>query len=510
MLATLSLGLTACSSVAGKTLSPTTKATASTTTTTAAAPAGATAGGKLRWRSCDKTFRCASLVVPVSYAHPSAATLSVAVVELPAVDHAATAPDIVMNPGGPGASGVQFLEGSTTSFPAAVRDRFNLVSFDPRGIGQSDPVRCVTTLSGFLAYLSLPPAPTATFSESQLVAADKSFADDCAAHTSHALLANVSTSDTARDMDRLRAALGQQRLDYLGFSYGTYLGTVYAEMFPSRVGAMVLDGAIDPALSTEAGDLVQAEGFEADLHDFFNWCPTNSTCERELPSGAASEYSAVTKKLKGGATLSADLLQAVGGSQPVDYGLGLLGVISSLYSKSLWPDLAQAISQATQGNGTYLATLAFSYAGIAANGTFSNLLEANAAIDCLDHTVPGELSQYPVFAAKAAKSAPDFGAAEAWGPVGCLEWPVRSTVAPAPAHLSRPLPILVVGSTRDPATPYAWAKALTSQLAGAELLTRTGDGHTGYFSSACVEQRVDDFFETLKRPPPGTVCASTS
>jgi pimeloyl-ACP methyl ester carboxylesterase len=436
--------------------------------------------------------------------------LRVAVVELPARDHAATAPDIVMNPGGPGASGVQFLEGSASSFPAVIRDHFNLVSFDPRGVGQSDPVKCFATLSEYVHYLSLPPAPAAGFSVAQLVAADRSFAAECAARTSHALLANISTADTARDMDRLRAALGAQKLDYLGFSYGTYLGTVYAELFPSHVGAMVLDGAIDPALSTEAADLVQAQGFEGDLHDFFAWCPTNSACAKELPSGAAKDYTIVMKRLEGGASLTADLVAAAGGSQPVDYGLGLLGVISALYSKSFWPTLAQGISEGLQGNGTDLAALAFSYAEINANGTFSNLLEANAAISCLDHPVPGRLSQYPGFAALAAKSAPDFGAAEAWGPVGCLEWPVRSTAALGPAHLSRALPILIVGSTRDPATPYAWAKALASQLAGSELLTRTGDGHTGYFSSSCVEHFVDDYFLTGKRPPDGTVCASTA
>jgi pimeloyl-ACP methyl ester carboxylesterase len=510
-LAALALGLSACAPTAHGNAGSTTRPAGSTSTSTSGTgPTGKTAIGRLAWHACDTKFRCASLVVPVSYSHPSAGTLKVAVIELPAVDNSSTAPDLVMNPGGPGASGIQFLEGSATGFPAPVRNRFNLVSFDPRGIGQSDPVTCVTRLSGFLSYLSLPPVPTATFSAAKLLAADKTFAGDCAAHTSRTLLANISTADTARDMDRLRVALGQQQLDYLGFSYGTYLGTLYAEMFPSHVGAMVLDGAIDPALGTEASDLVQAEGFEADLHDFFAWCPTNSTCSRELSSGAAAEYSTVMKRLEGGATLPANLVSAVGGSQPVDYGLGLLGVIASLYSKSSWPYLAQAISEGVRHNGTDLAVLAFSYAGITASGKFSNLLEANAAISCLDHSVPTDVSKYPGFAALAAKRAPDFGAAEAWGPLGCLEWPVHSTTGPAKAHLARPLPILVVGSTRDPATPYAWAKALTSQLAGAELLTRTGDGHTGYFSSTCVQRWVDSYLLTMKRPPVGTVCASTS
>lgn len=452
-------------------------------------------------------FRCSPLVVPVSYGRPSDGTLRLAVVELPAGNHAASAPDIVMNPGGPGGSGVQFLESDASSFPAIIREHFNLVSFDPRGIGESDPVRCFTTLSGFVRYLALPPFPTKSFPLADFLAANKSFAGDCAAHTSRTLLANVSTADTARDMDRLRLALGQERLDYLGFSYGTYLGTLYAEMFPSHVGATVLDGAVDPALSSEAAALVQAEGFEGDLHDFFSWCPTDTVCSAELPSGAESEYSALMKRLEEGRTLP-DSLPAAFGLRSVDYGIGLLGVIASLYSKGSWPDLAEAIRTGMQGDGTWLAELAFSYAQINQNGTFSNLLEANAAIGCLDRPVPTRLSQYPAFAALAARRAPDFGAQEAWGSAGCLEWPVRSSAVVGPAHLSRPLPILVVGSTRDPATPYSWAKALTAQLTGAELLTRTGDGHTGYFSSSCVERWVDDYFLTTKRPPAGTVCAS--
>jgi TAP-like protein len=197
----------------------------------------------------------------------------------------------------------------------------------------------------------------------------------------------------------------------------------------------------------------------------------------------------------------------LGGVQQINDAVALTGVVFSLYSTTYWTYLAQALSEATSGNGTLFAELADSYFGFNANGTASNLVSAELAISCLDRPVPA-VSSYPVLARRLAVVAPDFGAAEAWGSVACNFWPVPPTGKVGPIHLPQPLPILVVGSTHDPATPYAWAVALTRQLSGAELLTRTGDGHTGYFSSRCVRKWVDSYLVTGLRPPPGTVCTS--
>jgi pimeloyl-ACP methyl ester carboxylesterase len=432
--------------------------------------------------------------------------LKLAVVELPATGDPATARDLVMNPGGPGASGVQFVEQAYSQFPASLRQEFNLVSFDPRGIGASDPLQCESP-AGLRAWIGLNPAPTTTSQISELVAQVKAFDAACAAKLPKAVLANLSTAVVAQDMDRLRVALGQAKLDYLGFSYGTYLGALYAEAFPTHVGALVLDGAVDPLLGATALDQQQSESFEVDLHDFFAWCPTNATCNAELPAGADATYNGVMSKLEAGDNLTAYLNSALGGQQTVDYGVGLEGVIASLYSTSQWPDLAEGLHAAATGDGSYLAAFAFSLAGFQSNGTVSNLISSNTAFQCLDRPSP-PVSEYTSLAEQLAKTAPDFGAAEAWSTLPCAYWPVPTTGRAGPLHISQSLPVIVVGSTHDPATPYAWAVALTHQIPGAVLLTRTGDGHTGYFFSSCVRTWVDDFFSTGRLPPKGTVCAS--
>lgn len=495
--------------------SPVTVAGGHTTTTLPGGPSTSSpiptstgrVGGGLAWHSCG-SFRCSTLTVPVSYDDAGEGTLGLAVIELPATSGAASAPDLVLNPGGPGESGVQFLQDAFSEFPAALKERFNLVSFDPRGVGASDPVEC-TTPAGLRRWLALDPAPATPPQVAAVVAAVKVFDAGCAARLPRDVLASLSTATTARDMDGLRAALGQKRLDYLGFSYGTYLGALYAQAFPTHVGEMVLDGAVDPALSSTTLDIEQADSFELDLHDFFAWCPKNASCAAELPGGAENTYSGLVRRLEGGATLTADLSTALGGVQQVDYAVALTGVISSLYTTTTWQYLAQGLAEAATGNGTVLTELAYSYAGFNANGTAGNILSAEYAVSCLDRPVP-PVADYGALARRFARTAPDFGPAEAWGSIACNYWPVPPTGRAGPVHLSQPLPILVVGSTHDPATPYVWAQALTGELRGSELLTRTGDGHTGYFSSSCVQTWVDAYLVTGARPPAGTVCSSAT
>jgi pimeloyl-ACP methyl ester carboxylesterase len=319
----------------------------------------ALAGSHLSWRRCAGSFRCAELDVPVNYAEPAAGSLALALVELPATGSRVVG-DLVMNPGGPGGSGVQLLE--TTSFPKALRASFNLVSFDPRGVGESDPVECVGA-SGIRNLVALDPAPETRAEIAAVVRATKAFDRSCAQHSSMTLLENVSTLDTVRDLDRIRAALGEAKLNYLGFSYGTYLGEVYAETYPSRVRAMVLDGVFDPALSNDAILEQQAEGFEANLADFFAWCPGDKTCSRELPQGAKTEYETLFARLAAGAALYADLPPQYGGVQHVTLGVAGTAVVGSLYSDQTWPDLASSIQQAIAGNGSELAALAYAYEG---------------------------------------------------------------------------------------------------------------------------------------------------
>jgi pimeloyl-ACP methyl ester carboxylesterase len=413
----------------------------------------------------------------------------------------------VTNPGGPGGSGVDFLEQSASGFGASLRAHFNLVSFDPRGVDRSDPVACVSP-AAIRQLVSIDPSPTTASEIAQVVQATQSFDSQCAAHTSHLLLENMSTVDAAIDMDELRAALGQAKLTYLGFSYGTYLGAIYAQLFPTHVRAMVLDGALDPALTNNQLDLEQAEGFEVDLNDFFTWCNANSTCQSELPGGASTDYHHLMSSFENGSAIPAQLPAQFGGDQEVDYGVAITGVIASLYSIDEWPQLAQALQQAIAGNGTDLDDIALEYEGFQPNGSLENIEESNTAVNCLDHPAPTSVAQYVRLASQFAAVAPDFGAIEAWSSLTCAYWPVPPTGEPEPIHAPGAPPILVVGTTHDPATPYEWAEALASQLDKGVLLTRDGDGHTAYFSSTCVQNWADTYLTTLAMPPKGTVCPS--
>jgi len=461
----------------------------------------------LAWHQCDGVFRCAKLPVPIDYSKPQLGSLDIAVIELPATSRHPEG-DLVMNPGGPGGSGVDFLEQAWSSFPASIRAHFNLVSFDPRGVGLSDPVNCLTP-SQLRQWIALNPDPETPSQIATVVAATKAFVRSCEEHNSMLLLRNIATIDEAKDMERLRAALGQPKLTYLGFSYGTYLGALYAEQFPTHVRAMVLDGAVDPALSAAVSDAQQAVGFEVDLHDFYNWCNTNTTCRRELPKGAKAAYATLLERLGKGAQIWARFTPPFGGSQRLTVGLAELGVISALYDESDWPYLAQGLQQALQGNGGDLALFAYEYAGLQPNGTYQNILSANVAISCVDSPGPSTLGAIEALARKLAKIAPDFGASEAWGGLPCVYWPVPPVGKPAPIHADGTPPILVVGSTNDPATPYSWAKALASQLQHGVLLTRNGPGHTGYLNSTCVQIWADRYLENLTLPPKGLVCPSS-
>jgi len=432
-----------------------------------------------------------------------------AVVRLPAGDDQRGALDVVINPGGPGASGVSFLEQAWQAFPASLRERVNLVSFDPRGVGASEPVRCLSP-TGLVAYLALPPAPTNPASLRLLVTATRSFVAGCERSVPADVLAHLSTREVAKDMNRLRQALGQSKLTYLGFSYGTYLGALYAEQFPHRVRAMVLDGAVDPALGTDQLDAEQAASFEHDLDAFFSWCQTVSaqSCPLETTGGAAADYHRLIHELSTGRTIPADLPADIIGPSTVDLGVAETGVLSALYSVSDWPDLARGISQALDGDGEILAALALQYLGLQPNGTYSNIVSADTAVSCLDRPTPSSLSAYEALADKLGAADPDFGAAEAWSTLACLYWPFRPVGRPAPIHAPGTPTILVVGSTGDPATPYSWAVALAHQLDHARLLTRDGDGHTAYFFSACIQHDVDAYLLDLTLPPPATVCPS--
>ena len=459
----------------------------------------------LHWRRCDQKFQCTRLLVPFDYQRPAGPRFSLPVIRLPATDPAKRIGSLVINPGGPGGSGVSYALQARSQIPAPVRARFDVVGFDPRGVGASIPaVHCLTGPQ-LDKYFATNDNPANAAQLNAVVAESKIFAAGCE-HDSGALLPYVGTRNAARDMDVLRAALGDAKLTYLGKSYGTYLGTWYAQLFPGRVRALVLDGAIDPGSSALSTNVVQSEGFEVALRAFVANCDRLRNCplSRGLSAGLAQIQTLVSR------AASHPLANNLGDGQPADGSMLLDGIETALYSTTYWGTLRSALQAAFTGDGTILVELANALYERNANGQYSNLADANAAVDCLDRPWPRSLASWSAAAAVAAKAAPLFGAPIMWGSLPCAYWPISAS-PPASIRARGAPPILVVGNTRDPATPYAWAQALAHDLASGVLLGRDGDGHTAYMmGSSCVNDIVNSYLINLVVPRNGTLCAKNA
>jgi pimeloyl-ACP methyl ester carboxylesterase len=479
-------------------------------------PAPSTLAGyyaqRLAWRPCDNGFECARLLVPFDYARPAGRRFSLPVIKLPAAEPSRRIGALVVNPGGPGGSGVQYALGARTEFPPAVLARFDIVGFDPRGVAASEPALRCNTGPQLDTYLATDDMPANATQLAGIVTQSKLYAARCA-QNSGALLPYVGTQNAARDMDVLRAALDESRLSYLGKSYGTYLGTWYAQLFPHRVRALVLDGAVDPDTPSLQDDITQAEGFQVAFRSFAAWCLAAAGCPlhgSSRASGAATgSVDAAVVRLESLIVRanSVPLANKLGDGQLADGAMLLNGVAAALYSKSYWTDLKTGLADAFAGDGTVLVELANLLLERNPNGTYANLVDADTSISCLDRPWPRSLAAWQAAASAASRAAPLFGAPILWGSLTCAYWPVPSYPLPR-IQAAGARPILVVGTLRDPATPYRWAQALAGDLSSGVLLGWNGDGHTAYGEgSACVDTIVNDYLISLSVPRSGMVCS---
>jgi pimeloyl-ACP methyl ester carboxylesterase len=458
---------------------------------------------RLDWQPCHDGFQCARLAVPFDYGKPGGRRFSLPVIKLPASDRSRRAGALVINPGGPGGSGVEYALGARNELPAALLARFDIIGFDPRGVGGSQPALHCMTGPQLDRYFATDDAPANAAQLAQVVAEAKLYTSQCE-RNSAALLAYVGTQNAARDMDLLRAALGEPRLSYLGFSYGTYLGAWYAQLFPGRVRALVLDGAVDPGAPSLEQDVIQAQGFEVALRSFAAWCLTMANC----PLGHGGPVAAAVARVQGLITraYSAPLANQLNDGQVADGGQLLEGVAAALYSRTAWGYLRTGLANAFAGDGTVLIELANLLLERNKDGKYSNLSDADIAINCVDRPSPRSLATWQATASAASRVAPLFGAPTVWGSLPCAYWPVPAYPPPRIRAAGAP-PILVVGTLRDPATPYRWAQALAGDLASGVLLGRNGDGHTAYGQgSPCVDKIVNDYLFSLSVPRNGTVC----
>lgn len=454
-------------------------------------------GQKLRWRDCGtEGFQCATMKAPLDYAKPDGGDIELAVSRKKATGPGERIGSLLVNPGGPGGSAIDYLQGyAGIGYPAPVRARYDMVSVDPRGVARSEPVECLTGKE-MDAYTQVDQTPDDKDEITALRKSFEKFADGCEKRSGK-ILPHVSTIETARDMDMLRSLLGDEKLHYVGASYGTFLGATYAELFPDRVGRLVLDGAMDPSLPALDVNRDQTAGFERAFQSFAADCVKQSDC----PLGTSSAAGAATALKKLFSDLDAEPVPA-GEARQLTESLATTGVIAAMYDESAWPQLREAVADAQRGDGTALLAMADSYYEREPSGEYANLMSANAAVNCLD-LAPAFTG--PAAAEKALpefeKASPVFGRGFAWAALNCGSWPVDATGAPHRTEAEGAAPIVVVGTTRDPATPYKWAVSLADQLSSGTLLTYDGDGHTAYGrGSDCVDTALNTYL--LEGTPP--------
>jgi pimeloyl-ACP methyl ester carboxylesterase len=457
---------------------------------------------RLAWTPCGDGDWCATLTVPLDYRHPRGDTIDLAVLEVPAADPERRLGSLVVNPGGPGVPGTDYAAHAVLAFRPSLRDVFDIVGFDPRGVGRSDPVDCLDD-DALDAYVAMDPAPD---TPEEVAAVERSTAElgrGCR-QRSGALADHVSTVEAARDMDVLRAALGESTLTYLGASYGTKLGATYADLFPDRAGRLVLDGAVDPTLDARQLAVGQAGGFELALRSYVGACVDAGDCF--LGDGVEAGLGTIQELVR---SVDADPLRTSLDDRELRVGNAFTGIVRALYSRDLWRILDQGLRRALDGDGTVLLQLSDSYASRRPGGGYAdNSLEANAAINCLDDPSRVRPDDVPLVLPELEQASPTFGEVFAWGLTSCDGFPPQRAAArdPDPRAAGAP-PIVVVGTTRDPATPYAWAVALARQLESGVLVTRDGDGHTGYNEgNACVDEAVEAYLVQGIVPRDGLRC----
>ncbi len=461
----------------------------------------------LQWKPCESAgFQCATAKAPMDWAHPAAKSIDLALIRKPATGTALGS--LLVNPGGPGGSGYDFIRDNLSyAVDAKLQQNYDIVGFDPRGVNKSSAVKCYQNpaeMDAFLFDVSSNPFGSDAWIADQR-ASNTKFGAACLKYTGE-LLGFVDTNSAARDLDLLRATLGDKKLNYLGYSYGTLLGATYAELYPKKTGHLVLDGALDPATTSFQVSATQAQGFESALRAYIAYCQTGKDCP--FPgSGSAGVDAAMTRIRALLDSLNASPLRAKDGRE-LSGSVMFTAIIFPLYNRTNWSYLTQLFTSVFTGNADFAFQLADSYYGRAANGTYNdNSTEAFIAINCLDYPAASTTdASLRADAAKLTALAPTLGAQLAYD-TSCATWPFKPTRTRGPIAAKGSAPILVVGTTNDPATPYIWAKALAKELQNGHLITYKGEGHTAYNKSdACVNSAVDNFFVDGTVPKKDPMC----
>lgn len=454
---------------------------------------------KLEWTDCGTGFDCTEVTAPLDWENPGSGEIQLSVVRHRAEGTAVGS--LLTNPGGPGSSGVDLVLSSLGyAVGPALVENFDVIGFDPRGVGDSTAVTCYDDAEMDDYLYGIPKAARGTAEwEQELLDGHRAFSEACDAN-SEGILPYITTVNAARDMDLIRAVLGDKQLNYLGYSYGTFLGATYAKLYPEKAGRLVLDGAIDPSVPGLEVGATQALGFESALRAYMQNCLDSGSCPF---SGSVDE--AMTDL--GALLASADRTPLKNGDgREMGADALMTAIIAALYSQDSWDYLTQALEEALQGDPTTAFLLADFYNG-RENGTYiDNSSEAFRAYNCMDYPVEDDPAAEAATNAKIAEGAPTI--APYWtGPDPCEVWPYPPTGTRGEITAEGAGPIVVVGTTNDPATPYEWSESLANQLEEGVLITRVGEGHTGYNKgNTCVDQAVEAFLIDDVVPQDGLRC----
>ena len=440
------------------------------------------------WNNCYGGFKCATFKVPVDYSNLDFGEFDIAVMKHESPNASG---NLVVNPGGPGGSGIDYAYSYESAFTAAVNESFNIVGFDPRGVGRSAPIDCLSNSETDQAYESIPYAENEA--EMSAIEADtKAFAKKCA--TENKYLAFYSTANAARDMDILRALLGDEKLNYLGKSYGTYLGTLYAKFFPEKVGKFVLDGAVDPTLSSGEDTLQQAIGFDSAFTAFAADCMKQDTCA--LSGDVVTQIQSRLHDLR--------KEPIAVGERKLTESLAVYGIAFGLYDKQFgWPELRNALNDFFNGNGKSLLAMADQYNRRDSNGNYtSNDASSLTVISCADF--PANAIDQNLIKSKA----PIFGKYVMNSDLNCKYLP-KPKYELVNSAINLEASIVVIGTSNDPATPYQWAVKLSQILINSVLITVQGEGHTGYNRDIpCVDQAVEKYLISGVIPAQNLACSA--
>ena len=443
----------------------------------------------LIWSRCGR-LECTSLAVPLDYTHPQGEMIMLSMRRRRADSVTSRIGSLLINPGGPGIPGTLYVD--TDLFSARLRDRFDIVGWDPRGVGQSNPVRCVDDQD---PYASLDPTPDTPAEEQALVDSATKFIAACQTNSAK-LLPFVSTADSARDIEQIRRALGEDTISYFGFSYGSELGATYATLFPKSVRAMVIDGATDPNAPYETRDRQQTVAIERAMDKLLGQCSADAACAFHHGGDAGGAFDQLWAKLDAQPLT----VPKANGRPPVGQGVAGWAIIEALYDSATWPALTTALAAAETGDGSKLLALYDAYYR-RGDARFAHAVDALLAIDCLDDPGPTDIAGVDALASTDQRVAPRTGGGHSYV---CALWPYRSTKVTVTGKGAGP--IVVVGTTGDPFTPIESSTNMAKALEGGVLLTVKADHHTGYGTNDCVEQAVDQYLIAKALPATGTVC----